>query len=126
MQIRRNLFFVYTCVDTEYQDHCAHPVDFEWDPAKREANLNKHGVDFVDAVEVFAGEYVTLQSPRKSEHREVAIGLLPAYAVPEQWSGRLATVVFVRREETIIRIISARRARKNERDAYRTTLLGGD
>ena len=27
---------------------------FEWDEGKREANLVKHGVDFVDAVEVFA------------------------------------------------------------------------
>lgn len=27
---------------------------FEWDEAKREANLVKHGVDFVDALEVFA------------------------------------------------------------------------
>lgn len=101
-------------------------MDFEWDPAKRKANLNKHGVDFVDAVEVFAGEHVTLRSPRDDEEREVAIGLLPAYAIPERWSGRLATVVFVRRGEEVIRIISARRARKNERERYRTTLLGDD
>lgn len=98
---------------------------FEWDPDKRAANIEKHGVDFVDAVEVFAGEYVTLDSPRKGEPRHVAIGLLPAYAVPKRWSGRLAAVVFVWRED-VLRIISARRARRNERDKYRTTLLGGD
>jgi uncharacterized protein len=27
---------------------------YEWDPAKRHANLDKHGIDFVDADLVFA------------------------------------------------------------------------
>lgn len=31
------------------------PTGFEWDPAKRRANLRKHGVDFVGAVRVFEG-----------------------------------------------------------------------
>jgi hypothetical protein len=30
-------------------------VEFEWDEAKRRANILKHGIDFVDAIEVFAG-----------------------------------------------------------------------
>lgn len=100
-------------------------MDFEWDPDKREVNLEKHGVDFVDAAEVFAQPHLAMASPQGGEDREVAIGLLPARAVPETWSGRLATVVYVQREGAI-RIISARRARKNERDAYRTALLRGD
>jgi hypothetical protein len=100
-------------------------MDFEWDPDKREANLRRHGVDFVDAAEVFAQPHLAMPSPRGEEEREVAIGLLPARGVPEAWSGRLSTVVYVRRVGAI-RIISARRARKNERDAYREALLGGD
>lgn len=100
-------------------------MDFEWDPDKREANLRRHGVDFVDAAEVFARPHLAVPSPRGDEDREVAIGLLPARGVPDAWSGRLATIVYVQRGSAI-RIISARRARKNERDAYRKALLGND
>ena len=98
-------------------------MKFDWNPDKRQANIEKHGVDFVDAVEVFAGPYVVDDSPKKGEDREVAIGLLPAEAAPERWSGYLTTVAFHRRGETI-RMISARRARKDERDQFRRTYPG--
>lgn len=31
------------------------PLSFEWDNDKAEANLLKHGVDFIDAAQIFAG-----------------------------------------------------------------------
>ncbi len=31
---------------------------YEWDEAKRLATLEKHGIDFVDAVEIFSGTYL--------------------------------------------------------------------
>ena len=42
---------------------------YEWDEAKREANLVKHGVDFMDALEVFADP---LRVERVNQRREYA------------------------------------------------------
>ena len=42
---------------------------YEWDETKREANLVKHGVDFVDALEVFADP---LRVERVNQRREYA------------------------------------------------------
>lgn len=100
-------------------------MKFDWDPDKREANLEKHGVDFVDAVEIFVVPHVVLDSPRKEEDRHVAIRPLPSEVVPHQWSGPLTTVAFHRRG-SVIRLISARRARIDEREQYRRTITGGD
>ena len=48
---------------------------FEWDEAKRDANLVKHGVDFVDALEVFADprriERIDKRRGYREERRQV-------------------------------------------------------
>src|SRR5258705_547421 len=82
---------------------------FEWDEEKQKRNLEKHGIDFEEATEVFYGASLLRRSDRNSEERWIAIG----YS-----EDRLIAVVFTRRTE-IIRIISARRARKNEEREYR-------
>jgi uncharacterized protein len=41
-------------------------MEFEWDEAKRLANLDKHGIDFVDIPEVFEGDIVTVEDDRYS------------------------------------------------------------
>jgi uncharacterized DUF497 family protein len=90
------------------------PAGFEWDADKSRANRRKHGIDFEDASEVFYGPVILRQSDRNDEERWIAIGSL---------EDRLITVVFARRAD-VIRIISARRARKNEERAYRNAKLG--
>jgi uncharacterized DUF497 family protein len=90
------------------------PASFEWDENKSRANLGKHNVDFEDAVEVFYGPIVLRRSNRNNEERWIAIGSL---------ENRLIAVVFTRRAE-VIRIISARRARKNEEREYRNAKVG--
>ncbi len=84
---------------------------FEWDEAKQEANLVKHGVDFVDAVEVFADplrvERVDQRREYAEERRQV-VGMV---------SGQALFVVYTLRGE-VRRLISARRANSNERRAY--------
>jgi hypothetical protein len=40
-------------------------VRFEWDEAKRAANLAKHGIDFVDALEMFAAPMFVRSDERK-------------------------------------------------------------
>ena len=88
--------------------------EFEWDESKSRQNLEKHGIDFEEATEVFYDSYLLHQSNRKGEERWVAIG---------QTEGRVAAVVFTRRGQKI-QIISARRARKNEERAYRNEKMG--
>lgn len=87
-------------------------MEFEWDPEKAAANYEKHGITFEDAATIFAGPTLVQRSDRKGEPRWIAVG---------KFEGRLWTVVFTRRGQggTRIRIISARRARTNEREAYR-------
>ncbi|MGO8914017.1 MAG: BrnT family toxin [Bradyrhizobium sp.] len=89
-------------------------VGFDWDKRKSELNLAKHGIDFEDASEVFYGPIMLRRSDRNNEERWVAIG---------HSENRLIAVVFTRRKE-IIRIISARRARKNEERDYRNAKMG--
>jgi len=87
---------------------------FEWDDLKRELNLVKHGIDFESAIEVFHGPIILHRSDRNSEERWTALG----YS-----DNRLIVVVFTRRAD-VIRIISARSARKNEEREYRNAKMG--
>jgi uncharacterized DUF497 family protein len=83
---------------------------FEWDETKRRANIEKHGLDFADAVEVFDDtRHYTYTSPVPSaEQRYVSVGMVRGFLV--------AVISTVRGNK--LRIISARFARKNERDKY--------
>ena len=85
-------------------------MNFEWDEAKNEANLAKHGIDFRGAQTIWEGTVVTLQSsqPHHGEVHYLAMGL---------YKGREITVVYTRRGSNL-RLISARRARTNERQLY--------
>jgi uncharacterized DUF497 family protein len=86
-------------------------MEYEWDPAKAAANLKKHGVRFADAaVSVEDPEARTVQGPDASgEERFVTLGADP--------SGRVLVTVFTRRGRST-RIISARKASRNERRRY--------
>lgn len=83
---------------------------FEWDETKRGANVAKHGIDFVDAVQVFGDpRQLTYRSSHHSgEERFVSIGAV---------HGKLIAVVFTQRANKV-RIISARAARRVERELY--------
>ena len=84
---------------------------YEWDEAKREANLVKHGVDFVDALGVFADP---LRVERVDQRREYAEERRQAVGTVR---GQVLFVVYTLRGE-VRRLISARRASSNERRAY--------
>lgn len=83
-------------------------VGFEWDEAKRQANVAKHGLDFLRVTRIFDGPVVTRHSPRGAEDRFVSIGWL---------DGRLVAAVWTTRGDNI-RLISARSARDGERRHY--------
>lgn len=81
---------------------------FEWDEKKRAQNIEKHGIDFLKAVEIFEKEYLVALSPYLDEERWIAVGKMQEITI--------AVIYTVRGEVT--RIISVRRARKNERRKY--------
>jgi uncharacterized DUF497 family protein len=86
------------------------PARYEWNPAKAQSNVAKHGVRFADAVAVFADERaLKVEDPRRAEERWVTIEM-DAFA-------RLVVVVYTWREDTV-RLISARRATRSERLHY--------
>ncbi len=87
---------------------------FEWDPLKNATNKSKHGLTFEDAVLAWNDPRLSLRLDRMEdgEERWHAVGLVGALA--------LIVVVHTYRgeDEDIVRIISARRATTNEREAY--------
>jgi uncharacterized protein len=80
--------------------------NFEWDENKRQANIEKHGIDFLTATEAFGDpQRFTFRSPLgEPEQRHVLVGSV---------QGRVIAVVYTMREGTV-RLISARRARAKE------------
>ncbi len=85
-------------------------MQFVWDEEKRLANLSKHGLDFADAEQVFNNPLVIFEDVRAAygEQRMVAVGMLQA----------LIVVVVHMDANDIIRIISMRKATRNETDIY--------
>jgi hypothetical protein len=87
-------------------------VRFEWDPPKAAANLRAHGVSFVEAVAVFYDDFaLTRKDPHSTDEvRFVTLGLSDV--------GNLLVVVYTYREPDIIRVISAWKANKRQRQLY--------
>ncbi len=86
-------------------------MHFEFDPAKSTANQSKHGIDFVAAQALWEDTNM-LEVPAKviGENRHLVIGKI---------EGKLWSAVITYRKDTI-RIISVRRSRKEEIEAYET------
>jgi uncharacterized DUF497 family protein len=88
------------------------PNQFEWNPAKAKTNLAKHEVSFEEASTVFDDPmFITVLDDEHSqdEQRYITIGLSKG--------GQLLMVAHTERDNHI-RIISARKATKNEEKFY--------
>lgn len=86
-------------------------MEFEWDESKAAANIQKHGVTFEEAVEVFLDPFFQTgdASADDKEERDFIIGYT--------FSQRLLLAVYTARA-TRTRIISARPATRAERKVY--------
>ena len=84
-------------------------MEFEFDPAKSAANLEKHGIDFAEAQSLWQ-DVMRVEIPARTtdEARWLVIGRIEG----KHWS-----VVVAYREQRV-RIISARRSRKEEVALY--------
>lgn len=85
---------------------------FEWDQAKNRTNIRRHRIDFADVPPVFDGPMFVSFDTRQDygEDRMIGIGYLHAAVV---------LVVFVERENDTIRLISARKAERHERERFK-------
>ena len=87
-----------------------HGVEFEWDEDKAKTNIQKHGVAFEEAAEVFLDPFYQVgDASTDTEQRDLIIG----YSL----SQRILLVVYLERSKRT-RIISARRATPHERKLY--------
>jgi len=87
-------------------------VEFEWDPEKAAANVRRRRVSFNEAATVLEDSLSTTfpdEAHSEGEMRFVTVGV--------SQRGRLLVVAHTERNDTI-RIISARRATRREREFY--------
>jgi uncharacterized DUF497 family protein len=88
-------------------------VEVTWDPAKNDTNIEKHGISFGEAAELFRSgvDYLEIFDVAHSidEDRFLAIGPI---------ARGLVLVVHTEQDEDTIRIISARWATKAERELF--------
>lgn len=84
---------------------------FEWDNEKNLINIRKHGIDFNDVPGMFEHPVVSLRDDRVSygEERWISLGLIASF---------VGVVVYTERRGNAIRIISARKATREEAKRY--------
>ncbi len=88
-------------------------MKFDWDRAKAITNLKKHKVSFEEARTIFeSGLFRVFAEDKNSEERFVAIGF-------SLMANLLIVVHCYRDDDEVIRIISARKATKNESQLYK-------
>lgn len=90
-------------------------MKFEWHPKKNRENIENHHVNFSRAAKIFKGDVLEWEDTRRDykETRMIAIG---------RSERRLFRVVYTKRGNKI-RIISARRAKRNDRRKYYNAFL---
>jgi uncharacterized DUF497 family protein len=91
-------------------------LDFEWDEEKARTNLAKHRVSFLTAAAIFANEILERIDDREDygEIRFIALGRVVT---------QVYRVVYTWRDETLIRIISAQKASRDETEIYHRATL---
>ena len=91
-------------------------MNFEWDKNKRRSNIVKHEFDFLDIGQLFSGDHIKVKAKPDlgGEQRFLAIGCI---------YGICATVIYTERNGAT-RIISLRKARKNEQQRHQTIYNG--
>ena len=92
-------------------------MGFQWDTEKSAANHAKHGISFLQAAQIFRGQTLRATDTRREygEDRFVVLGL---------YDGVVLSVVFTERDDDI-RIISAWKAGRHEREKYENARTDG-
>ncbi|MGG6265111.1 BrnT family toxin [Leptolyngbya sp. AN03gr2] len=87
-------------------------ITFVWNDEKARSNASKHdGITFQQAAQAFFDPFlIVVEASRNNEERDAIIGF------DKRWN--LLYVVHIEREDSVIRIISARKATRQEREDY--------
>ena len=96
---------MYRYFDIDFDD-----AEFEWDENKDAVNFKKHGIRFRTAIKVFKDEHKLIRYDEEHENEE-------RYDILG-YAGRVLFVVCTFKENNVIRIVSARRASKEETRRY--------
>lgn len=90
-------------------------MKFEWDEEKNQSNIENHGIRFEDALKIFDGYVVTALDDRDDydEVRETSLGL---------FNGVVVLLVVHTDRNGVTRLISARKATRQERLRYEQTI----
>jgi uncharacterized protein len=93
-------------------------MKIEWDEAKNRANIRKHGFDFADAEEMLRGILVVYADTREDygEERWMGLGML---------AGRIVAIAFAPRDSETVRVISMRKANREECEEYEKAIEDG-
>ena len=83
---------------------------FSWDPIKNRTNITKHSISFSKAAKIFDGPRLEREDTRRDygENRIITLG---------RSERKILRIVYTRRN-SVIRIISARKANKHDREEY--------
>lgn len=91
-------------------------MEYSWDTQKNKINIKQHGIDFIDAIEMFQHPLLACIDKREDygEERWVGIGFL---------KGIIAVIVYTEDDiKNSIRIISVRKATKNEGEKFKKSI----
>ena len=86
-------------------------MQFVWDEKKRRENISKHGIDFRDAPEIFDGPMLVALDNLEDygEDRFIGLGFIKE---------KVVVIAYSESEEDTVRVISLRKANKNEREKF--------
>ena len=93
-------------------------MKFEWGEAKNRANIKKHGYSLAEAEKMFCGPLLVRPDTREDygEERWLGVGMI---------QGHFAFVAFAQLSQDTIRIISLRKADREERKEYEKAIQDG-
>lgn len=86
-------------------------MKFEWDENKNQKNIEKHGIDFNDAKDVFKDERSLKSEDLRADYGE------SRWKIIGQIFETVIVVIYTMRA-AVTRLVSARRANRKERDEY--------
>ena len=94
-------------------------MKYEWDEKKNRENIRKHGLDFAGAWQVFQNPLFVKPDERDDygEARWSGIGMMS--------NGIVVVLLFTEKQHETTRIISLRKATKNERTRYEKAIKNG-
>jgi uncharacterized protein len=91
-------------------------MQFQWDAVKNDNNIQKHGLDFNDALQFFMPDVFCYEhEDNRFQYDEIRLKRFV------EFKQKLFCIIFTRRDQ-VIRLISFRRANKRERHDYEQRL----